>query len=167
MQDVIVELGDEHSYFQSPAQIKAEEAALTSLYSFVGIGTLLSPIQNGDRAIIITVFPNSPAVAAGLLPHDAILRVDGGPIRDSSGISRTLGPEGTQVKLTIQRPGEPAHDLTLTRERTTGKLPIDYCLLPNTRIGYIFLPTFLDKSIVDQTRTALKEMTENAPLDGL
>jgi carboxyl-terminal processing protease len=167
MQDMISELGDEHSYFQSPAQIKAEQAELASRYNFVGIGALFTPIQGGSRAAIMSVFAGSPVAEAGLRPHDTVLSVDGGPIRDKTGTSRTLGPEGTQVTLTVQRPGEAPHDVTLTRRRVTGILPIDYCLVPNTRIGYIFLPTLLDKTIGDQTRQALQKLTADGPLDGL
>jgi carboxyl-terminal processing protease len=68
------------------------------------------------------------------------------------------------VTLTVQRPGEAPRDVTLTRRRVAGFLPIDYCLVPGTRIGYILLPTFLDETIADQTRAALQAM---APLDGL
>ncbi len=167
MQAMLGELGDQHSYFQSPAQIKAEQAELASRYDFVGIGALFTPIQGGSRAAIMTVFADSPAEEAGLRPHDTVLMVDGGPIREKSGTSRTLGPEGTQVTLTVQRPGEPPHDVTLTRRRVTGMLPIDYCLVPNTRIAYIFFPTLLDKTIGDQTRQALQKLTADGPLDGL
>jgi carboxyl-terminal processing protease len=167
MQAMLNELGDQHSYFQSPAEVTEEEAVLASGQSFVGIGALFNPIPGTDRAAILVVFPDSPAAEAGLLPHDALLSVDGGPIRDERGTSRTRGPEGTQVTLTVQRPGEPPHDVTLTRRRVTGALPIDYCLVPNTRIGYIFLPTLLDETMDDQMREALQTMTADGPLEGL
>ncbi len=167
MQSMLNELGDNHSYFQSAAEVAEEEAVLARGNDFVGVGALFLPIADGSRAAIISVFPDSPAAQAGLLTHDTILGVDGGPIRDEHGISRTRGPEGTRVTLTVQRPGEPAHDVTLTRQRVTGSLPIDYCLVPNTRIGYILLPTFLDEMIDDQARAALKQMAANGPLDGL
>lgn len=167
MQSMLNELGDNHSYFQSAREVEEEQAAIAQGQNFVGIGALFLPLPNGDQAAVILVFPDSPAAEAGLLPHDTLLSVDGGPIRDENGISRTRGPEGSQVTLTIQRPGEAPHDVTLTRRRVTGALPIDYCLVPNTRIGYIFLPTFLDESIDDQTREALQKMTAEGPLDGL
>lgn len=167
MQAMLNELGDRHSYFQSPADVAGEEAVQASGQNFVGIGALLKPILVANRAAVMTVFPGSPAAEVGLLPHDAILNVDGGPIRDEFGRSRTLGPAGTDVTLTIQRPGESPHDVTLTRRQVTGAFPIDYCLIPNTRIGYIFWPTFLDETIDDQTRAALQQMTADGPLDGL
>lgn len=167
MQAMLNELGDNHSYFQSAAEVTEEEAVLARGNDFVGVGALFLPIADGSRAAIISVFPGSPVAQAGLLTHDSILSVDGGPIRDEHGISRTRGPEGSQVMLTVQRPGEPPHDVTVTRQRVTGSLPIDYCLVPDTRIGYILLPTFLDETIDDQTRAALQQMTADGPLDGL
>jgi C-terminal peptidase prc len=167
MQAMLGELGDEHSYFQSPAQIKAEEAARASQYNFVGIGALMVPIKDTDQAVIMTVFRDSPAAQAGLRSHDVILKVDGGPIREKDGRSRTLGPDGSVVVLTVRRPGKPPRDVTLTRRRVTGFLPIEYRLVPGTRFGYIFLPTLLDETIADQTRTALKKLTADGPLDGL
>lgn len=164
---MISELGDDHSYFQSPAKLKAEKEELASRYNFVGIGALLVSVPATDNAVIITIFHDSPAAEGGLLPHDSILKVDGGPVRDASGVSRTLGPEGSKVTLTVQRPGEPPHDVTLTRRKVTGVLPIDFCIFPKTRIGYLFLPTLLDNTMVDQTRAALKKMTADGPLDGL
>lgn len=165
MQAMISELGDNHSYFQSPADIETEQAALASRYNFVGIGALFLPIL--DHATIMTLFPDSPAAQAGLLPHDSLLSVDGGSIRDENGVSSTLGEEGTNVTLTVQRPGELPQDITLTRRKVSGILPIDACIIPNTRIGYIFLPTLLDKTMADQTRAALQAMAALASLDGL
>lgn len=167
MQAMIAELGDQHSYFQSPAQVAEETARLSSGVNFVGIGALFQPIADGSRASIIVVLPGSPAEDANLLPHDTLLSVDGGPIRDDSGISRTRGPAGSEVTLTIQRPGEPPRDVTLTRRAVTGALPIDYCLVPDTRIGYILLPTLLDETIDDQTRAAFQAMTMDGELEGL
>ena len=167
MQAMLSELGDQHSYFQSAAQVNAEAAALQGQNDFVGIGALFLPILSADRATIMTVFPDSPAADAGLLPHDSILSVDGGPIRDENGNSRTRGTEGSSMIVTMQHPGEAPYELTLIRRRVTGVLPIDYCLIPETRIGYIFFPTLLDKTMVDQTRAALQAMTADGSLDGL
>jgi carboxyl-terminal processing protease len=167
MESLISELGDEHSYFQSPSQLKAEQAALASQYHFVGVGALFLPIPGTERAAVMTVFPGGPAAAAALEPHDVLVAVDGGPIRDASGMSRTRGPAGTTVTMTVQRPGEPARRLTVTRRTVTGELPIDACIVPGTRIGYLFLPTLLDQTMANQVRGALRAMTADGALQGL
>ena len=166
LQAMITELGDEHSYYQSPADVESEARAIAGRLDFVGIGMLATNAANGG-AVVISVFPNGPAAESGLLPHDTVLTVDGGPPRDEAGISRTLGPEGTLVTLTIRTPGETPREITVTRRRVTGGLPVDSCLVPGTRLGYVMLPTFLDETIDDQLREALKTMTADGPLDGL
>ncbi|OHE81380.1 MAG: hypothetical protein A3G75_14090 [Verrucomicrobia bacterium RIFCSPLOWO2_12_FULL_64_8] len=167
MAALVGELGDEHSYFQSPQRIREEKKNLASQYDFVGVGALFTPIKGTARAAIMCVFEGSPAAAAGLRPHDVLLAVEGGPIREESGRSRTLGVEGTPVRLTIQHPGGSPCDVTLTRRRVTGRLPIDFCMIFPLRIGYIFLPTLLDKTMDGQVREALRKMTADGPLNGL
>lgn len=170
MQLMINELGDEHSQYQSPAQVLEEDAALAGNNDYVGVGVLLSAVPDANYAVIILTFENGPARAAGLRSHDRILLVNGEPILDEEGAlqsGKVRGPEGTQVTLTVQRPGGEPYDLTLTRRRITGRLPIDYCLVPNTRIGYIMLPGLDDETIPQQVREALTAMTQSGPLDGL
>lgn len=167
MQAMLSELGDEHSYYQSPAQVREEETRLAQGAQFVGIGALLQRLPDGDHAVVLTVFPDSPAAQAGLRRHDTILRVDGGPVQDAFGQSRTRGPEGTSVRLTVRRPGEPAREVTVTRRRVAGALPIDSCRIANRRIAYIFWPTFLERTIPSQTREALRHLASDGPLEGL
>jgi C-terminal peptidase prc len=166
LQEMINELGDQHSYFQSPATVGEEEAALAGQLDFVGIGALLQDTTEGAAQVLL-VFPTGPAAEAGLLSHDTILAVDGGPVRYENGASRTRGPEGTTVGLTVRSPGQGSREITLTRRRLTGGLPVDACMVPGTRLGYVMLPTFLDETIDDQMREALQSMTSEGPLDGL
>jgi len=168
MEEMIYELDDQHSSFLSPDQVKQEEQQLAGQQSFVGIGAMVQQLEGGASGTIVSVYPGSPAADADLRLHDKIVGVDGGPWLDATtGQSRTLGPEGTQVTVTIQRPGEDPHDITLTRRPISGSLPIDYCIVPDTRIGYIYLPSFFDDTIDDQVRTALEKMTADGPLAGL
>ena len=166
LQQMINELEDEHSYFQSPAKVVEEEAALAGQLGFVGIGAFLQNTSDGAAQVIL-VSPDSPAAGAGLRPHDTILAVDGGPVRHENGVRRTRGPEGTTVDLTVQAPGEEPRELTLTRRRVTSALPVDACRVPGTRVGYVMLPTFLDETMDDQLRQALAAMSADGPLDGL
>jgi carboxyl-terminal processing protease len=166
MNAMLRELGDQHSYYQSAEVVQEEEAAAIGQVDFVGIGALLQNAAEGGAHVIL-VFPDGPAAAAGLAPHDTILAVNGGPVRDESGRSLTRGPEGTQIELTVRSPGAAPRQLTITRAPVAGGLPVDTCLVPGTRIGYAMIPTFLDETIADQLRSALSAMTADGPLDGL
>jgi C-terminal peptidase prc len=169
MDRMIAELGDEHSSFHDPQQVAEEEAEFRSQYDYVGVGILWSAIPEAGRGVIILTFPNSPAAEAGLGPHDAILAVNGEPALDETGspVGTIRGPEGAPVTLTVQHVGGQPFDLQLIRRRITGALPIDYCLVPGTRIGYLFLPSLDDETFPDQMRAALEAFTAAGPLDGL
>jgi C-terminal processing protease CtpA/Prc len=151
MQAMLAELGDQHSYFQSHVQVTQEEEALARGQDFVGIGMLAMPIQGADRAAIIVVFPDGPAAEAGLLPHDTILKVDGGPIRDETGRSRTRGPEDSQVTLTVQRPGELPRDVTIT---AAGDSALRLITVRSPHASAVLLPTLLDKPSTTKVRSA-------------
>jgi carboxyl-terminal processing protease len=169
MDQMMFELGDEHSRFISPEQAEEEDQDIAGQQNFVGIGALVQPLDaEGTSGVIVSLFPGSPAAEAGLRLHDKVGAVDGGPWLDpDTGKSRTLGPEGTEVTVTIQTPGEDPRDITFTRRAVTGSVPIDYCIVPGTRVGYIYLPTFEDQTIDDQVHDALEKMTSDGPLDGL
>jgi len=166
MQSMLNELGDEHSAFISPVEVQQAEEELKGRIEFVGIGVYSNVDLERGRLVVISTFPGSPAEYAGLQPHDSILLVDGLPISFDTGI-RTLGPECTAVKLTVQSPGESPRDVMLVRSPIEGSVPIEARLVPTTdgsRIGYIFIPSFYDETLPPQIEQALQEFGE---LDGL
>ncbi len=108
--------GDRYTFFSTPAQTGVERTHLEGEYE--GIGAYIDQ-QNGLPIILGPVHDDTPAARAGLRKGDIILAVDG---RETEGvpleevIARIKGPAGTQVTLTISRPGEPEpFDVTLTR----------------------------------------------------
>jgi carboxyl-terminal processing protease len=167
MRLMIRELGDEHSFFLSPEEVEAEEEQLAGVRDFVGMGvqTIEIPERNGHT--IMSIFPGSSAALAGLQLHDLILLVDGLPLLDENDVPRTLGPEGTTFELTYQRPGGPETTIVLERRRITGFSPLETCLVPGTRIGYVEVNTFFDSTLDERLRAALRELAAGGPLDGL
>lgn len=172
MEEMINRLGDDHSAFLSPQDTQAEDAQYAGDFRYVGIGTLDIAIPERQRLTILLVYPNSPAEQAGLKAHDSILEIDGKPPIDTSGIrlSSLRGPEGSQVTLTVQSPGEVVRTVTITRRQISGALPVPYELLTTPggkNIGYIFLPSFNDQTVAKQVGKALLAMNTPKPLDGL
>ncbi len=95
---------DEHSEYIPAAYYEAFQDAIHQ--EFAGIGILVDQPQSGQPVRVVTPLVGSPALQAGLLPGDEILRVDGEDvsemeIRDVS--NRLRGPVGTVVTLTIRR----------------------------------------------------------------
>jgi C-terminal peptidase prc len=167
MRSMVRALGDGHSFFETPDEVKKNKEEVAGQNKFVGVGAYISPIEGTDHATILSIYSDSPAAEAGFRPHDVILSVDGQSYFDEAGRPRTLGQPGTKVRLKTQRPGEPPRDVVLTRREVTGALPIDFCIVPTTRIGYISLPSLGDSTIADQVRGALQRMTADGPLQGL
>jgi carboxyl-terminal processing protease len=164
---LVAELGDDHSYFLNPEQVKAEELQLSGKNEFVGIGVFVLPLPESQSAVVIGVFPGSPAAQLGLRPHDLLLEADGVPIVDEDGELLGLGPEGSSYALTWQRLGEDPQTDTVTRRRITGFTPMEICRVPGTQIGYVEVNTFFDETIDDRLRSALRSFASTASLDGL
>jgi carboxyl-terminal processing protease len=172
MDEMIFRLGDDHSAYLSPEQVREEDAEFAGENDYVGIGVLTNLVPERERVVILLVFPGSPAEGAGLASHDSILAVDGKPIVDEAGFHREYlrGPEGSTIDVTVQTPGEAPRQVTITRQRVTGSVPVPNEVLTTSegkRIGYILLATFADDTVDDQLGDALRALTADAPLDGL
>ncbi len=172
MGEMISRLGDDHSVFLSPQAVAQEEADFQGQHDYAGIGILVSAVPERNRAVILSVFHNSPAEAAGLQPRDSLLSVDGTPILDENGFLRDIvrGPEGTTISIVVQTPGQEQREISITRHRITGEIPVVYTVITTPegkRIGYILLVTFEDSTVDEQVADALRSMTADGPLDGL
>ncbi len=168
MNAMITELGDDHSRFESPAEVKQSDADLAGVTDYVGIGVLVQPLIDKGYVTILTVSPDSPADHAGLKPHDNILSADDQPlIENGIYLPRVRGPECTAVVLSVQTPGQSARNMTVVRHRITAFNSVHAELAPTTdgsRIGYIFLPSFFDETIPGHVKEALQAFGD---LDGL
>jgi len=163
---MIIELGDEHSFFLSPAEVKLTEAELQGSIEFVGVGIQGQADFERGRLIVVSTFPGSPAEFGGIQHHDSILLVDGQPITEDYG-NRLRGPQCSAVVLTVQSPGEEPREVILVRYAIRGGIPIEARLVPTSdgsKIGYIFIPSFFDETLPEQIENALDEF---GPLDGL
>jgi carboxyl-terminal processing protease len=168
MEQFISSLDDKHSTFESPAKAVAVKAQLAGQNSYVGVGALFQPMVESKHVSILAVFPGSPAEHSGLQQHDVVLEVDGLPLIENEKVyPLTRGPECSMATLTVKSPGKEPRKVKIIRSQVTGPMPVYARLIPSAdgrRIGYIFLPTFLDLTIPDQVKKALEDF---GPLDGL
>jgi carboxyl-terminal processing protease len=70
----------------------------------------------------------------------------------------------------VQTPGQTPRQVTITRRRITGRLPVPHETFTTPggqRIGYVLIPTFADGNIGEQIGEALRALTTSGPLDGL
>ena len=172
MEEMVQRLNDDHSFFLKPEEASDEDAEFAGENDFVGIGILTIPVPERERITVVLVFPGSPAERAGLRAHDSILAIDGKPVLDEKGFRRDLfiGPEGTEVEVTVQTPGEAARQVTLIRSRVMGAIPVPWSVHTSPggkRIGYMLIPSFSDETIDDQVGENLGSMAVEGELDGL
>jgi carboxyl-terminal processing protease len=142
-------LDDRYTVFIPEESIAEFDKALRGEY--VGIGASVNTTDGW--ATIVSPLDESPALAAGLLPGDRILEVDGqttmGEDLDET-IERIIGEEGTTVTLTIEREGEqltvPIVRRPIVTRSTAGFVrdgaTWDYLVTNQPPIGYIRLVSF-------------------------
>lgn len=123
-------------------------------------GTKINDVK-AFHVTIVEPLPGTPAKAAGLQPGDVILKVDdtntdGMTVSDVA--DKIRGPEGTKVRLTVQREGtDKPIEVTLTRANI--EVPAVQSKVLDGNIGYLRLMSFNEKT-VEETRAALLDFNK-------
>lgn len=134
--------GDDYTVFLPPQAAKDRKDSDNG--RFVGIGVYID--NTADELRVTGPIPGGPAEAAGVKAGDVIVAIDGKDVASLPKEERTTpirGPEGTPVRLTIQRAGTPGTiDITVTRQKLT--IPaVTLDVMPND-IGRITVTSFND-----------------------
>jgi carboxyl-terminal processing protease len=140
--------------------------------SFTGIGVSIEIDPDTKRLRVLSPLPGSPAYAAGILPGDIIIEIDGksteGMNRDQA-IEALQGRPGTQVTLKVVhlRSREPV-DLTLTRQIIQPPSVVgdvrkaddqwDFLIAQDPKIGYVRITNFIQET-PDEVKKAVEELT--------
>ena len=128
--------------------------------SYCGIGALVSQNVQTGVSTIVRVFEGSPAEEAGILPGDALYKVDGTEVigMDLSLLVNNYvkGEEGSQLTITVYRENSDEYkDITLTRR------PIDVQTVSgkmlDEEIGYLSVAEF-DRVTADQFKSKIEEL---------
>ena len=132
-------LGDKYAKYYTSDEWKKWEDFNSGVIS--GIGISLSTNDKGEL-IVASVYPNSPAAAAGIQAGDVIVKVDEIEITKSN-ISEVLkGEVGSEVSLTIDRNGD-VFARALVRENI--EVPsVEYFM--DGENGYVKIDVFTDSS---------------------
>ncbi len=168
LQKAIAALGETDVMIEAPTQ------ATTATAQFGGLGVLIDvPKPGKDRVLILSVFPNSPAERAGLRPHDAIVEVEGEPVKGEEGVAimqRLRGAPDTNVTVIVKTPGKEPREITLTRKVIKSdpeNTPIVAKRMPEGNIGYI-APSPVDmENMRDSVADALRSLNTDGELDGV
>jgi carboxyl-terminal processing protease len=170
LKGVVQSLGDPYTVVVDPKYAAILREDMTG--SFEGIGAVVRMNEAG-RLEIVEVFEKQPAAEAGLRRGDLILQVDDTPIENMNvmeAVALIRGPEGTSVRLLVQRGKGDPFSVTLVRRKI--EIPsVQTRVLERTvdgqehLIGYIRLTDF-NAAVPRQFGAALRALLSYQP-DGL
>ncbi len=115
-----------------------------------GIGISYDIIRN--KITVLSVNEDGPACAAGLLPGDRIVKVNGESV---VGIKREevplklMGPAGSTVTVSVERQGwDRPRDFTLTRRQIT-LASVPYAFMWRPEVGYVRIARFTGSTVTE------------------
>ncbi len=158
---------DPYTVMVWPSQ--AEDFKKTMTNEFTGIGVEISKPKG--LLTVSSLLPGTPAYNVGLDAGDVIVEVNGLETKDMTlicAVRKITGPAGTDVKLTIKRPGqEKTREVTITRAKITvptirGWKRTDtggwlYMIDEPNKIGYVRLTGFTGETASDLEK-ALRDL---------
>lgn len=153
---MVLATGDKWSYYIPASDLKAHQEQRANAY--VGVGITIIILEDNQGFDIQKVEPNGPAKAAGLLPGDVVVAVNGQRITDigsDAASNMVSGEEGTDVDITVRRGEE---ELTVTITRSKILTVVAQGQMVSDTVGYIRINNFDDRCA--QETIALYEQLE-------
>ena len=168
---------DDHSEYIPQEEYESFQDNINQ--EFAGIGIFVEQPEQGKPVRVVTPLVGSPALAAGMLPGDQIVRVNGEDVstmelRDVS--QRLKGQVGTPVQLIVRR-GKTEVEMTVRRGRIELESVIGdyrdaenrwvYRLRDDPSIAYVRLTSFGEKTVreLEQVLTDLDNRFSGLVLD--
>jgi carboxyl-terminal processing protease len=147
---------------------------------FSGIGAEISQDPNNGHFVIVSPIEDSPALKAGVLAGDRIVKINGETLESMNlkelitGIS---GTPGSEVKLTVIHEGETAPvELTVKRAVITvhsvkgwkiSPTGWDFLIDPEHRIAYVRITSFMETTAEDLDKALLPLLNSDKALRGI
>lgn len=133
-------LEDPYSYYLSSEELEDFNEATSGTYQ--GIGVSIEKAED-NSIMIFQVFKNSPAMEAGLLPGDKIIKVEGKEVDwsmyEQAVAMMKTGEAGSTVNITVSRDDE-TKDFSVSRDIV--EMPdMEYDMIDED-IGYLWLYSF-------------------------
>lgn len=157
LEGMVAGTGDRWSYYLNAEEYAAQNERREN--SFVGIGVTVQ--KEEDLGLRITsVYENSPAKEAGLLPEEVVTAVDGISLGDKTleeGTALVQGEEGTALTLTVLSPEGTRREVELRRAHVEERSVS--CRLLEDGTGYIQVKNFYTHS-ADQVKAAVESLED-------
>lgn len=134
---------DRFSEYFSPATLTRFNEEIEGRFS--GIGLSVVGVKAGLR--VVEVFKRSPAAAAGIVPGETIVSVDGRSIAGTgtnAATARIKGPEGTDVVVGVrpQGGGKPRRERLTRAEIAVPVISSELETVGGMKLGYVRLAAF-------------------------
>lgn len=152
---------DPHSVYIDSERMRAVNEDFDASFEGIGISYEFIEGHGGqDTLTVLNAIPGGPSDDAGLMSGDRIVRVDGEEAVGftTADVERALkGRRGTQVTVTILRPGGPdSLDLAITRDRIPLHT-LDVAYMIDDITGYIRLNRFA-RTTYDEFNRSLRQL---------
>lgn len=137
---------DAHSAYLDPDQMRRVQESFDGSFEGIGISYEFIDGPDGqDTLSVLSVVPEGPSDEAGLRSGDRIVEVDGSSAvgLTASEVETTFkGPSGTEVGVTVQRPGVPeTKEFNITRDEIPLET-VDAAFFLDDQTGYVRLNRF-------------------------
>lgn len=145
-------IGDRWSHYIPADEYQAYVERMNN--SYVGVGITVVALEDGNGYEVRAVTKGGPAEAAGILPGDKIMAVDGAAVSEigtAEATNRIRGEEGTTVVLTLERAGE---NMNLTVERRQIQTVVATGLMLPEKVGLVTIENF-DERCAQETIAAV------------
>lgn len=156
---------DPHSAYLSPDLYK--ELQVDTRGSFGGLGIEIT--QRSGVLTVVSPIEDTPAFRAGVRSGDQIVKIDKDFTKDMTlmeAVKLMRGPEGTKIKLTLRREGQPDW-ITLTLKREVIQIKSVKSRVLEPHYGYLRITQFQERTERD-AKAALAELEkESGGLQGL
>lgn len=164
--EAMLETLDPYTNYISETDIEGYRYMAEGKYD--GIGANVRKI--GDYVTIVDPYEGGPAIDAGLQAGDMIIAVEG---KDAKGkkadeVNDVLkGFPGTEVTLTIRRPGEEQDRIVKVKRDEVDVKNVPYSGMINNEIGYVVLTTFTNNAGKNVENAIRNLQKENPGMKGL
>lgn len=151
--------GDQYSQYYTKSEF--EKLMEQTSGTFVGIGVVISPVEDENLITVVAPMEGSPAEKSGIKSGDKILKVNGEDVSSKQmdkALTLIKGKEGTTVNITIKRNNQ-VLDFDVKRAKIINKT-IEYKVIDDN-IGYIKMYSFDEHTYKDFTKALDKLEAKN------
>jgi carboxyl-terminal processing protease len=160
----MVESLDDHSTFLDRDEY--EDVKVSTSGAYAGIGIEVEPGKQGVD--VVRLMPASPAERAGVRTGDVIVAIDGAAVDPAdldAAIARMRGPEGSYIRLAVQRTGSDG-TLEFKVERAHVELASVAAEMIAQDVAYLRISSFTDTT-ARETEQAMDRLAHRQRLKGV